>query len=194
MNYYEIGQRIRKFRKAYNLSQEQLAEMVQISTTHMSHIETGNTKLSLPVLVDIAEALSVQTDELLYDNPPYNKTGMKQEINELLDSCSTRETRILLDILKSVRESLSQNMNTKWKIWKNKHSKKECSTHGNIPFFNYIIYFSSFVNSLLSVSNVCSSSLWLADPFSNHHATPAANTTTATTTTIMTVSNMKFSS
>ena len=48
MNYYEIGQRIRKFRKAYNLSQEQLAEMVGISTTHMSHIETGNTKLSLP--------------------------------------------------------------------------------------------------------------------------------------------------
>lgn len=108
MNYYEIGQRIRKFRKAYNLSQEQLAEMVQISTTHMSHIETGNTKLSLPVLVDIAETLSVQTDELLYDNPPYNKTGMKQEINELLDSCSTRETRILLDILKSVRVSLSK--------------------------------------------------------------------------------------
>ena len=108
MNYYEIGQRIRKFRKAYNLSQEQLAEMVQISTTHMSHIETGNTKLSLPVLVDIAEALSVQTDELLYDNPPYNKTGMKQEINELLDSCSTRETRILLDILKAVRVSLAK--------------------------------------------------------------------------------------
>ena len=108
MNYYEIGQRIRKFRKAYNLSQEQLAEMVQISTTHMSHIETGNTKLSLPVLVDIAEALSVQTDELLYDTPPYNKTGMKQEINELLDSCSTRETRILLDILKAVRVSLAK--------------------------------------------------------------------------------------
>lgn len=108
MNYYEIGQRIRKFRKAYNLSQEQLAEMVQISTTHMSHIETGNTKLSLPVLVDIAEALSVQTDELLYDTPPYNKTGMKQEINELLDSCSTRETRILLDILKAVRVSLEK--------------------------------------------------------------------------------------
>ena len=66
MNYYEIGQRIRKFRKAYNLSQEQLAEKVGISTTHMSHIETGNTKLSLSVFADIASALSVQTDELLF--------------------------------------------------------------------------------------------------------------------------------
>ena len=53
MDYYAIGQRIRKFRKACGLSQEELAEKVGISTTHMSHIETGNTKLSLQVLVDI---------------------------------------------------------------------------------------------------------------------------------------------
>ena len=57
MDYYAIGQRIRKFRKAQNLSQEQLAEMVNISTTHMSHIETGSTKLSLQVLGELAEAL-----------------------------------------------------------------------------------------------------------------------------------------
>ena len=54
ISYYEIGQRVRKFRKAYGLSQEELAEKVGISTTHMSHIETGNTKLSLQVLVDLA--------------------------------------------------------------------------------------------------------------------------------------------
>lgn len=41
--------------KAYNLSQEQLADKVKISTTHISHIETGNTKLCLAVLVKIAE-------------------------------------------------------------------------------------------------------------------------------------------
>lgn len=67
MKYYEIGQRIRRYRKACGLSQEALAEKAGISATHMSHIETGNTKLSLPVLVNIAEALSVQTDALLYD-------------------------------------------------------------------------------------------------------------------------------
>ena len=65
MDYYEIGQRIRKVRKAHGLSQEELAGMVDISTTHMSHIETGNTKLSLPVLVSLAGALGVRTDDLL---------------------------------------------------------------------------------------------------------------------------------
>ena len=58
MNYEEIGKRIREYRKLKNLSQEQLAEKINISTTHMSHIETGSTKLSLQVLVDIAKVLN----------------------------------------------------------------------------------------------------------------------------------------
>ena len=69
MDYYAIGQRIRKIRKAQGFSQETLAEQAGISVTHMSHIETGNTKLSLPVLVDLAEILDVRTDDLLYDRP-----------------------------------------------------------------------------------------------------------------------------
>ena len=86
MDYYKIGQRIRKFRKAYRLSQEQLAEKVGISTTHMSHIETGNTKLSLPLFVKLANVLSIQTDELLHDTPQKNKTAIKGELEEILDS------------------------------------------------------------------------------------------------------------
>lgn len=108
MNYYEIGQRIRKFRKAYNLSQEQLAEKVGISTTHMSQIETGNTKLSLSVFADIASALSVQTDELLYDIPQFNKTVIKQELTEIVDSCSQQDMCILLDVLKTLKSSLEK--------------------------------------------------------------------------------------
>lgn len=73
IDYYEIGQRIRKHRKARGLSQESLAEAVNISTTHMSHIETGNTKLSLPVLVDLSQALGVSTDTLLFSSPSNKK-------------------------------------------------------------------------------------------------------------------------
>ncbi len=107
MNYYEIGQRIRKFRKAQGLSQEQLAEKIEISVTHMSHIETGNTKLSLPVLVSIARVLEVQTDDLLSDDY-LGKGRVSNEILELLDSCNERELRILLDILRAGKTSLEK--------------------------------------------------------------------------------------
>lgn len=109
MDYYKIGQRIRKFRKAGNLSQEQLAEMTGISITHLSHIETGNTKLSLAVFVAIAEALSVSTDELLYDEPNGTKR-IKQDILDILDSCSVKEMYILNDLMKAVKISLGKHM------------------------------------------------------------------------------------
>ena len=54
MDYVGIGKRIRAQRYKLDLSQEELAEMAGISLVHMSHIETANTKLSLPVLVDLA--------------------------------------------------------------------------------------------------------------------------------------------
>lgn len=107
MDYYKIGQRIRKFRKANHLSQEQLAEKTGISVTHLSHIETGNTKLSLPVFVNIAEILSVQTDELLYD-APRNKAVVRQELLDILDSCSIRDMCILKDIIKTAKISLDK--------------------------------------------------------------------------------------
>ncbi len=90
MDYYKIGQKIRKYRKKFDFSQEQLAEKVGISVTHMSHIETGNTKLSLPVLVDIVLALGVSADELLFDSC-MGKEGMINSILSILSDCSEEE-------------------------------------------------------------------------------------------------------
>ena len=109
MDYYKIGQRIRHYRKALDFSQEQLAETVGISTTHMSHIETGNTKLSLPVLVTIAEALGVQTDSILFDEPP-KKAKNNAELQELIDSCSPRELAILLETARALRIALEKHL------------------------------------------------------------------------------------
>ena len=54
MDYVAIGKRIRAHRKRLNLSQEELSEMIGISTVHMSHIETGtpnSVSLSLWILL-----------------------------------------------------------------------------------------------------------------------------------------------
>jgi len=108
MDYYVIGQRIRKTRKSHGLSQEQLAELVGISTTHMSHIETGNTKLSLPVLVSLAEVLEVSTDELLLRGSPAERGGLLDELAQLLESCTTQQIKIVVDVVKATIVSLKK--------------------------------------------------------------------------------------
>ena len=110
MDYYKIGQRIRKIRKAHGLSQENLAEQVGISCTHMSHIETGNTKLSLPVLVSLANVLEVHTDDLLYEKNRVDRSDTIDSIVSVLSTCTTQQLRILKDILKATKISLDQNM------------------------------------------------------------------------------------
>ena len=108
MDYYAIGQRIRRYRKAKGLSQEQLAEIVDISTTHMSHIETGNTKLSLQVFVDLAEALQVNVDSLLTDVNMTNKQQTDQESMDILDQCTPAQAQALKEIISSTWNAINK--------------------------------------------------------------------------------------
>ena len=108
ISYYEIGQRVRKYRKACRLSQEELAEKVGISTTHMSHIETGNTKLSLQVLVDLSAALEISTDTLLSDAPSESKEMINGEIAEILESCTAAEIKAIKEIIFSVKVAFNK--------------------------------------------------------------------------------------
>ncbi|MBQ6899499.1 MAG: helix-turn-helix transcriptional regulator [Firmicutes bacterium] len=110
MDYYEIGQRIRKRRRAAGMSQDQLAEKIGISTTHMSHIETGNTKLSLQVFVELSEALDVRTDELLYDTTPASRSTSIEEILNILEHCDSRQLRVIEDIIKAAKISLDKHI------------------------------------------------------------------------------------
>lgn len=108
MDYYSIGQTIRKFRKARGLSQEALSEMVNISVTHMSHIETGNTKLSLPVFIDIANALHVSADDLLGITDSESKSKSYSEITQVLDRCTVNEAKVISQIVKAAKASMDQ--------------------------------------------------------------------------------------
>ena len=108
VDYYTIGQRIRHFRKGQGLSQEELAERVHISTTHMSHIETGNTKLSISVFIAIAKALDVSCDELINDAPLSRRQTGLVSINDILDSCDANELLIISEIVKASKIALDK--------------------------------------------------------------------------------------
>jgi len=104
MDYYEIGQKIRKYRREKGFSQEQLAEAVNISVTHMSHIETANTKLSLPVLVDIAKTLQVSTDSLLFRHT-FRQENTVNELLQVLSTCTPQQIKLVCELAKTVKNT-----------------------------------------------------------------------------------------
>lgn len=62
--YKFLGLNIAYYRKEKGLSQSQLAELVNISRTHMSRIETADCAVSLDVVFDICDALCVKPSKL----------------------------------------------------------------------------------------------------------------------------------
>lgn len=62
--YKYLGLNIAYYRKEKGLSQSTLAEMVNISRTHMSRIETADCAVSLDVVFDICDALCVKPSRL----------------------------------------------------------------------------------------------------------------------------------
>ena len=105
LDYHGIGQRIRKYRRALDYSQETLAELVDISTTHLSHIETGATKLSLPVFISIAEALGVKADDLLHDELE-NQTDLETAIIDILKASSPKRLKVYYHLLQTLDETI----------------------------------------------------------------------------------------
>ena len=54
LDYKAIGKRVKIARIKADLTQEKLAEQIELSPTHLSNIETGSTKVSLTTIVNIA--------------------------------------------------------------------------------------------------------------------------------------------
>lgn len=106
IDYKTIGKRIRKQRLAQNLSQEALAELCNVGTTHISHIETGNCIPSLKVFIAILNALSCSADEILCDELDHAEHIYASEINSLLKDCSSHELMVITDTMQALKASL----------------------------------------------------------------------------------------
>lgn len=62
--YKYLGLNIAYYRKEKGLSQNQLAELVNISRTHMSRIENADCAVSLDVIFDICDTLCIKPSKL----------------------------------------------------------------------------------------------------------------------------------
>ena len=65
MDYVLLGKRVRIRRKVLELTQEELADRIDVSTSFIGHIERGTRKLSVETLHDLCKALDVSADFLL---------------------------------------------------------------------------------------------------------------------------------
>lgn len=81
-----------------------------VSKSHINNIESANSHASAEVLVRIANALEISVDILLCDslNRKTSQGARMTEFTQMLEECTEKETKIIVDTVKALRESLKQ--------------------------------------------------------------------------------------
>ena len=103
MNIKEMGLRIKQCRKAKKLTQEQLAEVVDISPHYLYEIERGSKSVSLPILEEIAVNLQTSLDYLVLGTSPNEQEYFyTDELQELLVDMNITQRKNLYRLLKAI--------------------------------------------------------------------------------------------
>jgi transcriptional regulator with XRE-family HTH domain/predicted transcriptional regulator len=75
-----LGQRVRHFRNARNLTLDQLGAAVGIAPSQLSLVENGKREPRLSLLTSIASALEVELAELLDESPPNGRAALEIQL------------------------------------------------------------------------------------------------------------------
>lgn len=102
LDYEKLGLRIKEARIAKGLTQEALAEKVNCNTSHISNIENNHTKVSLNVLIGIANALDTSIDYLMTEQYDNEDRGVDNEIMRLLSTFDKEWKQRILKIIKAL--------------------------------------------------------------------------------------------
>ena len=97
-----IGKKIREYRKERGLTQDELAEKVNLSPNHIGAIERAEKSLTLAILINIANALDGTADILLCDeirNGYSIKTSMLTEKLEKLSPTDRNKILQMVEIM-----------------------------------------------------------------------------------------------
>ena len=95
-----IGNRISQLCKRQGLTQEKLAEELDISHKHVSEVERGTSSLSLEKLIDAGKRLDCTMDYLILGNEKKDGTDLlPASILSILSSNDEREKELLLEYI-----------------------------------------------------------------------------------------------
>lgn len=102
MNVYEkLAMTIKAARIAQGMSQEEFAEKLEVSSTHVKHMESGHRKPSVDILFKIVELTGMSVDEVIS-----KKTKLENEtdvnIISILNLCAEKEKQLILMIAKDI--------------------------------------------------------------------------------------------
>lgn len=105
VDYEAIGRRIKEKRRERKITQEVLAETMNISIAYLSRIERGKTPVNIERLMVIAELLEVDVGELISGTSSETigiETYWGEKIKNVLKGCSPEKQKLIYSVAKII--------------------------------------------------------------------------------------------
>lgn len=105
----DVGAQIQRLRKEKGLSQEQVAEAIDISVNHLGNIENGKNNFSVSVLLGLCEFFNVTPDYILLGCNNAVDDDFIEVINDKLRLCSGEDRSIIMTMVNAFVERNKRN-------------------------------------------------------------------------------------
>ncbi len=102
MNRIALGKRLREERLHSGLTQEQVAEAINVSTTYIGLIEHGERSVTLDKLILLSQCFHVSIDYLLQDAIPLTNTIQEKQLLSLWHKANEQERETILSLIRSI--------------------------------------------------------------------------------------------
>ncbi|MBE6547917.1 MAG: helix-turn-helix transcriptional regulator [Ruminococcaceae bacterium] len=106
IDYKLIGERIKRARKACGMTQETLAEQLNVSIGYVSQVERGITKISLDLLGAISSILCCDVASLISESAPKSNEYMETEIINEIRKLDHKKKKFVLELIKITNENI----------------------------------------------------------------------------------------
>ena len=93
-----LAERIRRLRHQRSLTQEQLAELADLSSVYVSNVECGKRVPSLDTMLTLCHVLKCTPDELLDGFYPVKSEPTPDEIKKIFERSTDDEKQFMLSI------------------------------------------------------------------------------------------------
>jgi transcriptional regulator with XRE-family HTH domain len=99
IDYKVIGNRIKKYRKSAKLTQENLAEKLDVTNKYISQIECGVAEISLKRIFEVAEILKIKPESLISDINPDESGYLFSEIYDRIKNLPNKKKELAVQML-----------------------------------------------------------------------------------------------
>lgn len=105
LNYSIIGIRLKQARINKGITQEVLAEKMNLSVPYISRVERGTTNINLKRLSEICALLDVSEGEILSGSASESSSYLNSAFSDLLKNCPTEK----IDLIYKIAQVIAKN-------------------------------------------------------------------------------------